>query len=220
MPSADRLGDPLEGTTPQGELEWWKRAAAEAETEEQRKIIEQNRAFLSRMAARLRGHYFVSCWAMKEHETRAMWNCYTSSPESVAIRTAYAVLRKNLPEYCLLGLIRYIDYAKDRLPSMNLLQHVTHKDVFYDFESEVRAVVMTPPDPDPTSVDFRKHLFEKKDQHGFLVFAPPIDIANLIQGVVLHPDASPEFASRIAKLCMKISLPAPEQSRQRHKPEF
>lgn len=31
MPSASRLGDPFEGTTPKGELEWWKREAASTE---------------------------------------------------------------------------------------------------------------------------------------------------------------------------------------------
>jgi hypothetical protein len=44
MPNADRLGDPLEGSTPPGELEWWRREAANAETEETRRIIEYNRA--------------------------------------------------------------------------------------------------------------------------------------------------------------------------------
>jgi hypothetical protein len=49
MPSADRLGDPLEGTTPEGDLKWWLRLAANANSEEQRRIVEHNRAFLSRM---------------------------------------------------------------------------------------------------------------------------------------------------------------------------
>ncbi len=48
-PSADQLGDPLEGTTPKGELEWWQREAAHADTEEQRRIVKHNREFLSRM---------------------------------------------------------------------------------------------------------------------------------------------------------------------------
>src|SRR6516165_4771459 len=53
MPRADRLGDPFEGTTPSGELEWWKREAANADTDESRGIIEYNRSFLSRMATML-----------------------------------------------------------------------------------------------------------------------------------------------------------------------
>jgi hypothetical protein len=50
MPTADRLGDPLKGTTPPGELKWWERGAAGVDSEEKRRIIEHNRAFLSRMA--------------------------------------------------------------------------------------------------------------------------------------------------------------------------
>jgi hypothetical protein len=107
MPSADRLGDPLEGSTPSGELEWWRREAANAETEETRDIIEKNRDFLSRMAKFFRDHYYyVTCWHMNPHENNAMWGCYTKQPESVAIRTTYAVLRESLPRsYIEMGVI-------------------------------------------------------------------------------------------------------------------
>ena len=44
MPRANRLGDPLEGTTPDGELNWWRNAAATADTEEERRINKDNRA--------------------------------------------------------------------------------------------------------------------------------------------------------------------------------
>jgi hypothetical protein len=78
MPSADRLGDPLEGTTPHGELKWWEREAAGADTEEKRRIIEHNRAFLSRMAQTFQKNYYVSCWHMNTHGSHAMWGCYNA----------------------------------------------------------------------------------------------------------------------------------------------
>jgi hypothetical protein len=120
MPSADRLGDPLEGTTPHGELEWWKREAAGASSEEHRKIVEYNRAFLSRMAQGWRNHCYVSCWHMNPYENHGMWGCYTTQPQSVAIRTTYAALRECLPRYIEMGLMRYIDYATARLLTMNM----------------------------------------------------------------------------------------------------
>ena len=78
MPSADRPGDPFEGTTPHGELERWKREALNAaDTDEKRRIIEYNRSSLSRMAQMFRDHYYyVGCWHMNRHENGSMWGCY------------------------------------------------------------------------------------------------------------------------------------------------
>jgi hypothetical protein len=40
MASADRLGDPLEGSTPESELEWRRRQSERADTDEVRSVIE------------------------------------------------------------------------------------------------------------------------------------------------------------------------------------
>jgi hypothetical protein len=220
MPSADRLGDPLEGTTPQGELEWWKREAANAGTEEKRRIVQYNRAFLSRMAEGLRNNYYVSCWHMSQHENHAMWGCYTKHPESIAIRTTYAALRAGLPRYIEMGTVRYIDYATARLPSMNMFEYIMHKDIYYSFESEVRAVVLTPAGEGPWVAHFRENHFESESTPGFLVFAPTIDFSQLIHGVILHPDAPTAFETEIIDLCTKNKLPGPELSRRNRQPHF
>lgn len=46
MPTAHFLGDPLEGTRPAGELEWWRAQEENTTSEEQRQIIEKNRELL------------------------------------------------------------------------------------------------------------------------------------------------------------------------------
>lgn len=189
MPSADRLGDPFEGTTPRGELAWWQREAANADTEEKRRIIEYNRDFLSRMAQKLRNHYYVGCWHMNQHENSAMWGCYTTNPESVGIRTTYTALRAALPAYVEIGIVRYIDYATARLPSMNMFEYIMHKDSYYAFEQEVRAVAVPPAVKELGLEDFQDNQFELEAIKGFIVYAPPIDIRKLIHGIVLHPDA-------------------------------
>jgi hypothetical protein len=73
MPVATKLGDPFEGTTPQGELDWWRGEAERATSKEQREIIEQNRVKLSAFAKAFQGHYYVSCWHMNRYENDAMW---------------------------------------------------------------------------------------------------------------------------------------------------
>jgi hypothetical protein len=71
MASADRFGDFLEGTTPEGDLEWWRRAELDAASEEHRRIIDYNRRFQSRWAQKLRSNYYVSCWHMNQNIPRS-----------------------------------------------------------------------------------------------------------------------------------------------------
>ena len=220
MPSASHLGDPFEGTTPDGELEWWKREAANADTAEKRGIIEYNRSFLSRMAQALRNHYYVGCWHMNSHENSAMWGCYTTSSEAVAVKTSYAALRAALPAYVEMGVVRYIDYATGRLPSMNMFEYIMHKDNYYGFEQEVRAVGTPPAVKELGLGDFTTNHFELEAIPGFLVYAPPVDIEKLIHGVVLHPDASADFTRKVADLCTAKNLPSPERSRRTRAPSF
>jgi hypothetical protein len=208
MPSADRLGDPFEGTTPLGELEWWKREAANADTEDKRRIIEYSRAFLSGMAQQFRNNYYVSCWHINQYENRAMWGCYTEHSTSVAVKTTYAMLRESLLGYVELGMVRYIDYARERLPTMNMFEYIMHKDTYYTFESEVRAVAAPPPVDELGRAHFQKNHFESETTNGFLVYAPPLNLAKYA------------YAAEVRELCAKNGLPAPEASRRNRKPVF
>lgn len=220
MPSASRLSDPFEGTTPEGDLEWWRREASNADSEEQRRIIEYNREFLSRMAKGFRNNYYVSCWHMSQYENHAMWRCYTTKPEAVAIKTSYELLRLCLPNYVEAGMVRYIDYATERLPTMNMFEYITHKDAYYHFEHEVRAVAFPPVGHELDGAHFRENHFELEGSPGFLVYAPPIDIKHLVNGVVLHPEAPLAFETEVIGICAKNGLPQPEPSRSTRKPVF
>ena len=220
MPSASRLGDPFEGTTPDGELEWWKREAANADTAEKRGIIEYNRSFLSRMAQELRNHYYVGCWHMNPHENSAMWRCYTTNAKAVAVKTSYAALRAALPAYIEMGVVRYIDYTAERLPSMNMFEYIMHKDNYYGFEQEVRVVGTPPAVKELGLEDFRANHFELEATPSFLVYAPTVNLGKLIGGVVLHPDASDTFTQRVADLCATHNLSPPERSRRTRTASF
>jgi len=198
MGKADRLGDPLEGTRPEGDLKWWLRQASTADSDARRRIIEHNRDFISRMAKSFREHYYVSCWHMNKYENRAMWGCYTRTAEAVAVRTTYGALRECLPAYVNIGMIRYIDYATERLSTMNIFEYIMHKDIYYAFEREVRAVAFPPVD-DLGASDFQGSHFVSESDAEFIIYAPPIDLKRLVFGVVLHPDASPTFAATITE---------------------
>jgi len=220
MPRADRLGDPFEGTTPGGELQWWLRKAENAESEEKRRIIENNRNLISRMAKQFLDHYYVSSWHINEFENHAMWQCYTKSTNAVAIRTNYAALRDCLPTYVEMGLVRYIDYATERLPSMNLFEYIMHKDIYYSYENEVRAIATSFIANEEWQTHFSENHFESENSPGFLVYAPPIDLTRLVLGVVLHPEITSDVKTKVAELCMETGLSEPTLSRRTQKPVF
>lgn len=212
MPSAQFLGDPLEGTEPAGQSEWWKIQAETATSETQRQTIEKNRNLLFEFAKSFRPHYYVSCWHMNALESAKMWKYYTHSPAAVAIATTYRVLRECLPHYVEIGMVRYIDYTNERLPSLNMFEYITHKNINFCFEREVRAVTLPPPIKGVGGTHFRENHFESENQKGLLVFAPEVDIGRLINTVLLHPEASREFAESMCSACEAVKLPEPIQS--------
>ncbi len=206
--SAIVFDDPLEGTTPEGVLEWWMRAAANAVNDEQRDVFQHNCRFMTRMAAGSRENYYVNCWHMNEGENLAMWARYTTSPEAVTIRTTYSALRECLPSYVRMGKVRYIDYGTERLPMMNLFEYIMHKQLCFNFEHEVRAVVWRNELAVP-----QEHFFESESKQRFRVYLPPVDLSRFVRGVVLHPRATSDFQARMIDICSRNGLPKPEPSK-------
>lgn len=212
MPSAAHLGDPLEGLQPLGDKGWWGGLAAAAATDDERKVIEHNRELLSRFAAAFRTRYYVSCWHMNADVNPDMWRSYASQPDSVALRTTYAKLRAALPAYVGIGMVRYIDYAKERLPTLNMFEYITHKNQCFAHERELRAVAMHPVIEGLDQQHFRSHHFESEKSTSFRVYAPEVDLGQLLEAVVLHRDAPEDFGEIVASLCIKAGLPAPTRS--------
>jgi hypothetical protein len=216
MARADLLGDDHEGTTPPAELAMWRALAEQATDEAQRRIIEHNSAELSEYAQVFRQHFYVSCWHMAPDENVAMWERYVKTPDSVAIKTSYSTLRGQLQRMIVeLGVVRYIDYERQPLPSENMLQRITHKRHFFADEREVRAVVWA-----MVQGEIRHKYIDPFLTTDGLGFTPPVDPQRLIQGIVLHPGASLAFRARVSELCVLKGLPEPELSRLARKPVF
>ncbi|MDD2337729.1 MAG: hypothetical protein PHD01_14295 [Geobacteraceae bacterium] len=220
MPCADRLGDPFEGTTPAGDIEWWLRRVKNANSNEQKRIIEHNRNIISQMAQKFRNHYYVSCWHVNEFENYAMWKCYTKDTNAVAVKTTFKTLRGILHSTVEIGLVRYIDYATGRLPSMNLFEHIMHKDIYYGYENEVRAVAAAFIAHGEWQTHFMQNHFEKENYKGFMVYAPQIDLKKLINAIVMHPEITSKDKENVVSLCSASGLPDPIVSRRKHEPVF
>ena len=149
-----------------------------------------------------------------------MWGCYSGHVESVAIWTSYEALRDLLPSHVQMGIVRYIDYATARLPTVNMFEYIMHKNIGYSFEQEVQAVAFPPAVPELGADEFHADLFELEAAPGFIVYAPSVDLTRLIQGLFLHPDASPDFEAQIVELCARSGLSRPDNSRRNIEPVF
>lgn len=212
MPSAAHLGDPLEGTQPKGDANYWRSLVDRAASDEQRRTIEHNHQLISRFAAAFRTRYYVSCWHVNEAISPEMWKLYADSSDSVAVRTTYAKLRSALPAYVELGLVRYVDYAVDRLPTLNMLEYITHKSKVFEREQELRAVAMHPVVEGFDQQHFRTNHFEAEDNPEFRVFAPPVELSEIIESTFVHPEASEPFFQEVRSLYADHGLPIPERA--------
>lgn len=211
MPNAAHLGDPLEGTQPPGHDDWWASTAESAITTIERETIEHNRDLLVRFAAAFRTRYYVSCWHMNPTENLVMWGNYTTNTESVAIQTTYKKLRACLQPYVGMGMVRYINYLVDRLPTLNMFEYITHKNQYFKYENELRAVAMHPVIEGLDHKHFQESHYQSEETPTLLVYAPPIDLA-MIESIILHPDATPDFSAKVASLCKESGMPAPQKS--------
>jgi hypothetical protein len=106
-----------------------------------------------------------------------------------------------------MGKVRYIDYATERLPMMNMFEYIMHKRLSFKFEREVRAVVWA-----RELEVLRAHFFESETQQGLRVYLPPVHPSQFVGGIVLHPQASAHFQTRMVDICLRNGLPSPVSS--------
>jgi hypothetical protein len=207
--------DQLEGTSPAAHGMWWTEQASAA-ADDKRSIVASNREKMAQFVRDFREGYYVSCWRMDADERASCWKEYASGPDSVVIRTTYSALRRCVPAFVYMGVVRYIDYSRDHLPDggiSNLFHYVMHKDVEYRREQEVRTVAQAPAVPELGLDDFNASLFVSERDPTFQIFAPPIALKDLIHEVIVHPGASAAFMLRVARLCEEHGLPMPQASR-------
>ena len=119
-----------------------------------------------------------------------------------------------------MGIVRYIDYDIERLPNLNMFHHIMHKNAYLSFEREIRAVATPPATVELGLQEFCDSRFGRLDSPDVFVYAPPIELKELIRGVVLHPQATSTTIEEVTRLCSREGLPAPETSSQNRIPTF
>ena len=134
---SDRFDDPFEGSstecTIQDREEFFRSAGFEC------KPSSDIDAFFNK----LRSCTFINCWHMNEHESEAMWRLYGHADELVSIQSTYNALSNALGSANItgIGIVRYIDYSRDRTGPLNTLTNFLHKRKSFEHEKEIRAII-------------------------------------------------------------------------------
>ena len=127
---------------------------------------------------------YVSCWHASTQESHFMWENYTSSPESIVIRTNVGSIRESIkggePD---IYEVHYVDYElQDRVFPTPIQNMLTHKDKEYSNEKEYRILQI---EDDIPHEEYKRI---------------PVDVPTLIQEIRVHPEASIDTLYKIRRL--------------------
>lgn len=131
---------------------------------------------------------FVSCWHRARRESRAMWEAYTSKPESVVITTSPKALRCFLPDKILKSTVKYqsLDLPRTEFSGSSLF---LYKPPEYRFENEFRLLRFL---SEGESVDENNPA-----DYGRYV---PVNLKKIIHRIITHPRATASFKAEIDNL--------------------
>ena len=151
--TADRLGDPFEGSLPKAYIEYFNANLDSIFRPETWNFINREKApkGFSRARRLERKFIAVSCWNMQEEESAALWQMYCNKDNGIAIQSTIQRLKESLRDEerdINIGEIEYIDYysqpASDLLTGNAFVKPSLYKGKSFEFEHEVRAIVQLP----------------------------------------------------------------------------
>jgi hypothetical protein len=159
----DQLDDPLEGTHTDAELKGLRKHLEEKHAKQ-----------LINLLRSARKETYVNCWRSGPNESLAMWDLYGRGSGIIAIKSTVEKLRNAIAAYdkpIYISKTRYVDWNYAHGVD-NVLVACSRKDLSYEHEAEVRAIIMR----DSTWLN-----------RGKLGIAVAIDVKKLIAEVMVGP---------------------------------
>lgn len=208
FPTADRLGDPFEGSFPKAYIDYFNANLDKIFRPETWELIDREQAPKGFTRARRseRKYIAISCWNMQEEESAALWQLYCTVDNGIAIQSTIKRLKNSLKDEkrdIYIGKVEYIDYFSKPLTDP-LTYHFFPKPFLYkgksfEFENEVRAV---------TELPRLKRIgdFHAKIHPGHKGYDVTIDPDLLIENVYLSPMSSKWQKKVVESLLSKHGL--------------
>lgn len=190
---SDCLNDPFEGTYPLKNIQEPQLRFVDSILDPQRIITDPRKE--------IREYTLVNCWHMNEDESAAMWNIYNKNLYGIAIQSTFDRLRTSFSESSdntvLIGIVKYIDFKKERISELNTLYPYIHKRKSFEHERELRAVI----------TDWkRKNLPEIREstlENGEYI---EVDIHRLIERIFVSPNSERWYIDLVKSLIHKYGL--------------
>ena len=149
----------------------------------------------------------VSCWRLDDHESHAMWRIFVRADEGLAIESTLDKLTDSVSaeEYHLIiGKVRYIDYATQKIPITNLMNAFFYKNKYYEHEKELRLICyrIDSDSSDPVAVPNYRPL-----PAGGLDLR--VDVSKLINAIYISPYAPKWFGDLVERMVQRYGLDVP-----------
>ncbi len=148
----------------------------------------------------------ISCWHENPHESAAMWQLYNPSNDGVAIQTTFGKLKSEFLNaaqadpnlnLCDIARVEYINHMTDNMVVTgkelpNLLRAPMSKNISYQFENEVRALISFYP-----QFEINEPGYKLK-----------INSNNLIDAVIVNPRSPTRLFETVSSILVKYSSTA------------
>lgn len=204
----DQLDDRFEGSLPKSKEQFRPIPSFEhLEGIYPDSIIERLKKSPSQMEL-LRKLAYICSFHLNEYESAALWRLYLKSNEGVAFQTTVKQLIKSFnfdDKYdVLLSKVKYIDYSpntSDTIPiEKNVYYQILHKRTSFEYEKELRAFVVFPPDLRP-----RKGgpFNPEKTPKGIFV---PVDLDSLLLDIRVAPTSNNWFKELVQSMLDNFGL--------------
>ena len=156
---------------------------------------------------------YVSCFHKSRYETTFMWKQYACD-DGIAIKTSFDRLKQAFAvsdEAVYIGDVNYIDYETEYIKYVgNVFQLAMHKRKSFEFENEIRCIVMF-------NLNDKKGKRQKeymlRDDHERVDFDKlpmgvkiPIDLSALIDKIYISPYAATYLEEDVELLVKKFNL--------------
>lgn len=146
---------------------------------------------------------YVSCWHLSEFESSAMWQLYGVERNSICIFTTVEKLNNQIAhdesvDTVKLENVHYLDHATAKFSS-DPLKPFTSKALPFSFEKELRIIALN------SKVDLTKFTTNKDNGINIKINS----LSELIDKIVISPNAESWFKECVQNLCNQYGLHAP-----------
>jgi len=149
----------------------------------------------------------VNCWRIDDQESHGMWRIFVKSDEGLAIESTLEKLTGSVSagKYDLgIGKVRYIDYAKQKIPITDLMNPFFYKQNYFKHEKELRLICFRI--DGVTSGPVAMPNYRPLPAGGLDL---PVDVSKLINTIYVSPYAPKWFCALVERMVQRYGLDIP-----------